>query len=421
MSQQPILSIIVPTHNRRGLLEKNLAALSRQTWSAAAFEVLVVADACTDDTAEMVTAYATQAPYSLHLLSHQAKSAAATRNLGAANARGRILMFLDDDIVGHPGLVKAHMDAQHPGGAALGYSKPVLPSNPTWFQRNAHCWWEDTFREMGQRGHRFSYRNFFSGNVSLPSALFQKVGGFDTSLTSRLEDYELGLRLLKAGSKFCYVPDALGYHYDTMDLPQWLRRIRQEGGADVQIAQRHPELRTRLLATLEKPYSRRGQLLRTLAFAYPQRGDWLERLLLRQVAIYEQLRLRDRWRKAVDLLRDYNYLRGIVASFKGQKALANWLQEGPMPPAIATDAPIIDLAALPPIDALQELLQQATTLGVRLALQGMEVLTIPPQPGTEPLQEEHLHSALRALAEKQFIPALAMQRIRSISGGSLLC
>lgn len=421
MNPSTVLSIIVPTHNRSAMLMRSLAALSRQSWPATELEVVVVADACHDDTAEMVTTYSKQAPYRLRLLSHCARSAAATRNLGATNAQGRVLLFLDDDVVAQPELVRAHMEAQHQEGVVFGYSKPMLPAKPSWWQYDARRWWEDTYRAMRQPGHRFSYRDFFSGNVSMPAASFHKVGGFDTSFTGRLEDYELGMRLLKAGARFRFVLEAIGYHYENTDLDLWLRRIRQEGVADVQIGQRHPELRISLLAHLEGPCGRWRQLMRKLAFAYPQRGDGLERLLLCQAALYERLRLRGRWRKVVRLLRDYNYCRGVAATIGGRQALAAWLQEAPMPPTVASNAPVVDMAALPPVDVLQGMLERATNLGLRLCLGGVEVLTILPQPGAEPLREEHLYGALRRLAEQQFVPALTLHLIRSAAGGGSLC
>ena len=383
--------------------------------------MLVVADACHDDTAEMVATYATQASYRVGLLSHDAKSAAATRNLGAANAQGRVLLFLDDDVVAQPGLVRAHMEAQHEDGVVLGYSKPVLPEKPSWWQSDVYRWWEDTYRAMRQPGRRFTYRDFFSGNVSVPAPLYHKAGGFDTSFTGRLEDYELGMRLLKAGGRFRHVPEAIGHHHDIPDLDEWLRRLRQEGMGDVQIGQRHPELRVRLFAHLGEPCGRWRRLMRRLAFAYPQRGDRLERLLLRQAVLYERLRLRGRWRDAVWRLREYSYWRGVAATIGGRRALANWLQEAPMAPAAASDAPVVDMAALPPTDVLQILLEEAANTGLRLHWEGIEVLAIPPQPGAEPLREEHLRSALGGLAEEQFIPALALHLIRSTRGQGLLC
>jgi GT2 family glycosyltransferase len=412
MTHNPAVSIIIPTHNRSGALAKNLAALSRQTWPANTFEVLVVADSCHDDTADVIAAYAARSPYQLRLLAHDARSAAATRNLGAAHARANVLLFLDDDIAAHPGLVQAHLEAQHENGVVLGYSKPVLPTRASWHQRDAHRWWEDTFREIGRLGHRFTYRDFFSGNMSIPAALFQHVGGFDVAFTGRLEDYELGLRLLQAGATFRFSWDAIGDHYDDNDLEQWLRRIRQEGVAHVHIGQRHPELRTGLFAELMGTPARWQRVVRRLAFAFPERGAAVERLVLRQIALCEYFRIRGLWRKSVRVLREYNYYRGVASAIGSKHALALWLQDVPMPPCVQSHAPLIDMAALPSQDALAELLAQAITSGARLAVGGVEVLAIPPQLGAEPLREEHLHDALRDMARRKFIPALAMHTLR---------
>jgi GT2 family glycosyltransferase len=396
--------------------------LSSQTCPAGQFEVLVVADSCDDDTVERATSFSAQAPYQLRVLSHSARSAAATRNLGAAQAQGGVLLFLDDDVVAQPELVQAHAETHSPDGIVLGYSKPVLPAKPSWWHYDVRRWWEDTYRAMGRPGHRFGYLDFLSGNVSMPAAMFHKAGGFDSSFAGAgLEDYELGLRLLKAGARFRFVRQAIGLHYDNTNLRQWLRRIRQEGVAHVKIGQRHPELRIPLFQHLDETGHRSRRLVSRLAFAYPHRGDLVERLLLRQAALYEQLRLRRRWRRTVMRIREYNYWRGVATASGGQKALVAWLQEAPMPPAVASNAPVVDMAVLPPAGVLQETLEQATTMGLWLHWAGVQVLSIPPKPGSEPLREEHLHAALREFAEQQFVPALALHLIRSGRGGILPC
>jgi glycosyltransferase involved in cell wall biosynthesis len=409
MGQLPLVSIVIPTHNRCTQLLQTLHALSNQTRPLADIDVVVVADACEDDTVERALAYAAQAPYRLKVLAHSARSAAKTRNYGAAQATSETLLFLDDDVLPQPGLVEAHMRAQLDGRVVLGYSKPMVPPQPSWFQLDARRWWEDRFREMGQPEHRFTYRDFFSGNVSLPTRLFRRVGGFDEGFNGRLEDYELGMRVLDAGARFWFEPAAVGYHYDFTNLDTWLRRIRQEGVADVQIGQRHPTLRPTLLGNIEDVRGWWGPLLRDLAFAHPLRGAKLERYLLSIAAKLEQLRMRRTWRRVVRGLRKYNYWRGVGATIGGKRQLAAWLQEAPVPPSVATNAPAIDLAHVPPAEELRTLLDRATLQGVRVQIMGFEALVLPPQLGAEPLRLEHLHGAVRALARRQFIPALALQ------------
>lgn len=420
MSPVPLVSIVVPTHNRRDLLARSLDALGRQSCPPDLFEVLVVADACEDDTVAMATAYAERAPYRLRALEHTARSAAATRNLGARQAEGSILLFLDDDVIAQPGLVQAHLDAQGPDHIVLGYSKPILPDDPSWFQCDAHRWWEDRFTQIAQPDHRFTYRDFFSGNVSLPTELFWRVGGFDLTFSGRLEDYELGLRLIRAGARFGFAQQALGHHHDTINLPIWVRRIQQEGVADVQIGQRHPELRTTLFGNFEDMSGRWGRWLRKLAFVQPLRGAKLVRFLLWLAALLERMRMRRSWRRVLSGLRKYNYWRGVAAAIVSRQAMASWLQEVAMPPVVAGDAPAFDLAALPPDEALPGMLAHASVKGARVLMNGIDLLVLPPQLGAEPLRMEHLHGAVRALAKRQFVPALAVHMSQSTKG-SLLC
>jgi GT2 family glycosyltransferase len=405
----PTLSIIVPTHNRADLLMQTLRALSKQSWPAASFEVIVVADSCEDETHTCVTRYAKQAPYQLQLISHQAHSAAATRNLGAKQARGDVLLFLDDDVVPRTMLVQAHMEAQHPHGIVLGYSKPVLPARADWFQYDSRRWWEDTFKSIEQPDHRFTYRDLFSGNLSMSAGVFREINGFDLSFTGRLEDYELGLRMVKAGVRFRYAASAIGDHYDSISLRKWLQRIQQEGAADIMMGQRHPELRYALFGSFESAHNRWRRLVRSMAFAAPQRGHKLERVLMHQAALFECVHMRQRWRRTVNLLREYRYWRGVAWAIEGKRAMFGWLQEAPIVPAVAGDAPAIDLAALPAETELRHLLDLATRKGVRVLIDGCEVLTLAPQAGAEPLRLVHLKSAVRSLAKQQFIPALALQ------------
>ena len=272
---------------------------------------------------------------------------------------------------------------------------------------------------MAHPGLRFSYRHFLSGNVSLPAALFQKVGGFDPSLDRR-EDYELGLRLLKSGARFRYVPAALGQHYIITDLAIRLRHTRQEGMADVRIGQRHPELRAHLFGGALEVGDYRRLRVRKFAWIYP-RSDWLEQHLLHIAATCERLRLRGPWHRVVVVLREYSYWGGVATALGNRQMLAAWLQEAPMPPSVASNAPTVDMAHLPPAQTFHEVLAQATTLGLRVCYDGSEILTLAPQPGVEPLREEHLHSVWHEVAAQQFIPTLALHLIRSTAEGGVWC
>ena len=415
MSQAPLVSVIIPTHNRSQMLVRHLLALSQQTWPAEKFEVVVVADDCQDATAEMVTSLSAQLPFSMQFLSHSARSASASRNLGTTHAHGEYYLFLDDDVLPEPGLIATHLRASGENRIVMGHSRPVLPEKPSFWQYSARLWWEDTFRAMRMPGYRFSYRDFFSGNLSMTAALFRQVGGFDTNIRVRLEDYELGIRLLKAGAEFCFEPEAVGHHYDFTDLRTWLQRVYKEGIADIQIGQRHPELRSILFADYEDvrgDWSRLKRLIRKVAFAWVQRRDRITSIGVRLAEICELLRLRGPWLHLIGALREYNYWRGAAWRIGGYAELASWIQEAPIMPTVGVDAPLIHLDQPESLEERQIKLELAQKVGARAAWQGTELFSIPPMPGYEPLRFDHLLAVFRQQARQKFIPPLALSLIQ---------
>src|SRR3954454_118451 len=94
-------SVVVPTFRRPESLSRCLAALCVQDFDAAAYEVIVVDDAASDEARRVVTCWAERAAEcGLALRYVQVTGAhgpAAARNVGWRVARGQIIAFTDDD------------------------------------------------------------------------------------------------------------------------------------------------------------------------------------------------------------------------------------------------------------------------------------------------------------------------------------
>ena len=408
MNQQPDLSIVIPTHNRRPLLGEVLKSLARQSCAHDRFEVIVVADACEDDTESMVAALAESLPYTLHVLSHNERSAALTRNRGVREARSDHLLFLDDDIVAGRDLVAAHMDLRDEMRVVLGYSKPVLPVTSSWWQQNARIWWEDRYGEMRTPGYRFGYRDFFSGNVSLSTNLFERVGGFDPAVGQRLEDYELGYRLLKNRAQFVHQPSALGFHHDCSDQQVWLRRVGHEGNADVQMSRRHNELASQLLSNPYEGSNRTRLLVQKLVFNPTGLAGAVKRTAFWLAQICENLRLRGAYWHVNAGLRELYYWSGVAEASGGVHGLRKMLQEAPVSPALDLRAPELDLAKLPDEEAISGILDEADRFGLRLAYDGNEIITLAPVPGYESLNIGHIERMFQVYLSRNFLPELSL-------------
>jgi glycosyltransferase involved in cell wall biosynthesis len=89
----PKVSVIIPTHNRAGLLRQAIASVLRQSFHD--FEIIVVDDASTDETR---AAIASQADVRIRYFRHDKnRGGSASRNAGIAHATGEYIAFLDDD------------------------------------------------------------------------------------------------------------------------------------------------------------------------------------------------------------------------------------------------------------------------------------------------------------------------------------
>ena len=93
MSETPKVSVIIPTHNRAALLPRAVSSVLTQTYGD--FELLIIDDASTDDTPQVIAGFSDRRIRSFRQDANQGQSAA--RNVGIANARGEYVAFLDDD------------------------------------------------------------------------------------------------------------------------------------------------------------------------------------------------------------------------------------------------------------------------------------------------------------------------------------
>jgi len=94
----PQISVVIPTYNRRQLLEQVSLSLKAQTLDAHLFEVIIVSDGSTDDTHAFLEDFCVENP-NFRWFSQENKGPAAARNRGIQGAQGEIIAFTDDDCI----------------------------------------------------------------------------------------------------------------------------------------------------------------------------------------------------------------------------------------------------------------------------------------------------------------------------------
>ena len=235
MAADPELSVVIPSYNRRESLFRTLSALSEQSLEAERFEVIVVLDGSCDGSREALDLLAT--PFRLRVHSQPRGGPSTARNAGAAMAEGEVLLFLDDDILLEQGALVAHLHEQSTigGGCVLGdlENRPEHGGLPALAARG---WPAAALR---QRPPRWS--DLYAGNVSLPRALFDRVGGFEESLT-KMEDLELGQRLAEAGAPLAFSVQARGVHYYGKSALDYVRDREDIGVMTVRLFRDHRSL-----------------------------------------------------------------------------------------------------------------------------------------------------------------------------------
>lgn len=219
----PAISVIVPTHDRRTLLERKLRALEGE---GAEFEVVVVADGCTDDTEKFLARY--RPSYPLSWATSPGKHAAHARNQGARMARGEVFLFSDDDMIPRPGWLAKNL-ALHAVPGRVGVSRQVLPRH---LERGVTL------------GRMSGWWNAVGGSLSLRAALFREVGGYDESFGGYGgEDPDLAYRLKAAGAEFRFLPDAVVEHWDEAYGRDLEAKGGSAGAAHVRVWRKHGDVR----------------------------------------------------------------------------------------------------------------------------------------------------------------------------------
>src|SRR5689334_7759691 len=112
-----IISVIIPTYNRKEILVRTLETLFAQNFPSQDYEVVVAVDGSTDGTVEYLRGL--RPPCGLRVVEHERnRGQAAARNSALHAARGDLVLLIDDDDLCDPNLLREHVNA-HKGSPGL--------------------------------------------------------------------------------------------------------------------------------------------------------------------------------------------------------------------------------------------------------------------------------------------------------------
>jgi glycosyltransferase involved in cell wall biosynthesis len=194
-ANSPICSVVVPAYNAAQVLPKSLGALVTSDLKRDQWELIVVDDGSTDDTADLAARYAD----SVVRLRDRPHGPAYARNRGVELATGDIIIFVDADVVVHPDTIRRLveiLDQDATLGAVFGSydTQPPAPGLMSQYRNLLHHYVHTL--------NAGPVETFWAGAGAVRRDLFVRVGMYDEWHFARpqIEDIELGARLRSTGA-----------------------------------------------------------------------------------------------------------------------------------------------------------------------------------------------------------------------------
>lgn len=198
---EPLVSVIMPTHNRREFLARALGTLCEQTFKD--FETVVVND-CGDPVEDVLQTFAgrLQITYVRHARN---RDRSAARNTGIRASRGKYIAYLDDDDGYRPNHLETLVNALRTQGGCVAYSEAAWieeVKTPSGYQVTS----SSRARDASFNRDKLMVQNYLPIlSVMHERSCLDEVGMFDEELGTH-EDWDLFIRLAHR-YRFVHVPE----------------------------------------------------------------------------------------------------------------------------------------------------------------------------------------------------------------------
>ena len=191
------VTFVIPAYNEEKYIVATLASIHVAAVGLM-YEIVLVDNGSTDRTPALA------AENGARVIEHQGGTIGAMRNVGANEARGAIIVFLDADVTLTPEWRPAfdRVSAMLRGpDVILAGSSCDIPTDASWIER---AWFAP--RSDNAASH------IGSAHLIVRTAQFLDAGGFDETLETG-EDYDLSLRIVRSGGRLHRLPRSVVQHH----------------------------------------------------------------------------------------------------------------------------------------------------------------------------------------------------------------
>jgi glycosyltransferase involved in cell wall biosynthesis len=263
------ISCIIPTLNRSALLRNTVESLINQDVSPDVYEILIVDNGSTDDTKEISQHIMKETDHQIRYIFDPEPGLLTGRHRGALEAKGELLVFVDDDIEATAGWLRAIFETFKRPRVQLvgGRNLPKFEVEPPgWLKsfwevtRNGgcSCTWLSLL-DLGERELEIDPNYVWGLNFAIRKSALRDLGGFHPDcMPQELQKFQgdgetgLTMKARSYGYRAVYQPKATIYHIITANrmTPEYFEQrayyqgvcdsysnIRREGtGASVDLA-----------------------------------------------------------------------------------------------------------------------------------------------------------------------------------------
>ena len=193
------ISIVIPTYGRNRVLVETVASLL--SMMKIGHEIIIVDQSLhhEPETERMLNDWFRSGK--INWLKSSPPSITVAMNMGLRNARGGVVLFLDDDIEPASGLIEAHLEGHKRGQYAVVAGRVIQP----WKQDESSNFYSNRWAEVDE---------FMGGNFSVDRAFALAVRGFDQNFRFAAYQFERDFadRVQAAGGRILYWPTAAINH-----------------------------------------------------------------------------------------------------------------------------------------------------------------------------------------------------------------
>jgi glycosyltransferase involved in cell wall biosynthesis len=225
------ISVIIPVYNGGDKLQKCVSALQRQK-TERRYEIIVIDDGSTDRGLEQIRGNG------FRVFKQANQGPAAARNLGVAEARGRIVLFTDADCEPQEDwieqMVRPLDDPRISGvkGVYLTRQKKIVP-------RFVQYEYESKYERM-KKDPYIDFIDTYAAGFRRKD--FLSVGRYDTQFsTASVEDQEYSFRMWDKGYRMVFNPAAKAYHTHSSTLWNYMKKKFRIGFWKALVLKKHPK------------------------------------------------------------------------------------------------------------------------------------------------------------------------------------